>query len=121
MNNTFKFRYIRYSESVTEGRNGRLNELDLLYGKTFGSVNQFNISGGIGVLQGYDYATISNWPYTSPTYINKVYHTLNIPVEISISIVPIRFFGLGITGYCNINFKKPIFGIVGKMELGKIR
>lgn len=119
VNNSVKFRFIRYYELVEEaGHNDRLNEFDILYGKTFGNVIQLNVSGGLGILLGYDYVDVSNWP--PPVYQNVMYRNLNIPIEIGASIVS-RFLGFGVAGYASINFKKPIYGIVGKIELGKIR
>lgn len=117
-NNSFKIRFIRYQELVDKGHNGRINEFDILYGKTFGNVFQLNISGGLGVLQGYDFVNVSNWP--PPIYQNKVYRSLNVPIELGANMIS-RFLGIGVAGYANINFKKPIFGFVGKLELGKIR
>jgi hypothetical protein len=117
-NNSFKIRFIRYSELVEKGHNGRINELDILFGKTYGNIFQLSISGGFGVLQGYDFLNVSVYP--PPFYQNIVYRSLNIPIELGVSMVS-QFLGFGINAYANINFKKPIFGFIGKIELGKLR
>lgn len=106
---------------VDEDHNGRLYDFGLLYGKTFGNIFQVNILGGIGVLWGYDLVTISHGPTIPPTYRDQGYTTLNIPLEIGVGLIPVKYIGISMGGFANFNSKKPMIGFNLKLEFGKIR
>lgn len=120
-NNTLRFRGIKYSEMVGEDYNGSLNDFGLLYGKTFGNVFQFSILAGIGVLGGWDRVIIPHGPTTPPTYLDKRYSTLNIPLELGIGLIPSKYVGISLGGFANFNSKKSMIGLNLKLEFGKIR
>jgi hypothetical protein len=117
-NNSVKFRVISGFDDHFYGYRG---ELGLLYGKTFGSRFQGNISAGIGVLRGMERVTVIPSGIYSPPYKNSWYYGFNIPLELGISFVPSRFFGLGLAGIASINLKHSLVGIYFKLEWGKIR
>jgi hypothetical protein len=119
-NNKLKIRFINYFETIHESKILHHYDLGLLYGKSFGRLFQINISGGIGI-QGiteevaiYSQNAAPRWKYIK--YVNP-----GIPLELGISFVPSKGFGLGLAGFSNLNKKRSLTGIVCKIEFGKRR
>jgi hypothetical protein len=122
-NNTWKIRFILHWEDGNENDEKWRQDFGFLYGKTFGKALQVNISSGIGVFMGKKTVINSPKPNTHgvPTYSNEEYLIPIIPLELEVSLIPSKFFGVGAAGFVNINTKKPIIGFVVKLEMGKRR
>jgi len=121
-NNKWEIRLINHLELIQ--REGVLHhyDFDLLYGKSYGKVIQVNISGGIGVLRGEkEVVVIDPQSLVPPTFKREKYLTPNIPLEVEFSLIPTKYFGIGIAGFANLNTKRSINGIILKLELGKRR
>jgi hypothetical protein len=113
-----EFRLINNTSSLSEDNYENLNEFALLCGISFGKALQFSVSGGIGLIKGIKTAGIN--PPGTPVYFDEKVFTPGLPLELNLSLRPVRFFGLGLTGFANLNFKAPIYGCILNVELGKL-
>lgn len=120
-NNTLEFRFINHFDLVKEDNYGRLYDFGLLYGKSFGKVIRVTISGGAGMLGGKKTVTIFNGATGQPEHKDEGFLTPNFPVELGVSLVPIEYIGLGISGFASINSENSVFGCNLKLQFGRIR
>jgi hypothetical protein len=117
-NNKLEIRFINHFETIHESKILHHYDLGLLYGKSFGKLFQVNISGGIGVegiteeVAIYSHNAAPRWEYIK--YVNP-----GIPLELGVSFVPSKGFGLGISGFSNLNKRRSLTGIVFKIEFGR--
>jgi hypothetical protein len=122
-NNTWKIRFILHYENGNENDAKWRQDLGFLYGKTFGNAFQVNISGGIGLFKGKK--TVINYPNPNthgvPTYSHENYLIPTLPLELGVSLIPFKFFGVGVAGFVNINSLEPIIGFIVKLEMGERR
>jgi hypothetical protein len=118
-----KFRFANYFQTVHESTLLNHYDLGLMIGKSVGRVLQLNISGGMGVLGGkYETMILPDTPASGPPrYVVEKFFAFNVPLEMTISVVPFKGFGLGFGGFLNLNSEKSINGFVFKIELGKRR
>jgi hypothetical protein len=122
-NNALGLRYIFHFVAGDENLVGQLSEFGILYGKSFGKILQLTISGGLGVIGGTKiidfgpYYPMGPAPYRKKEY----YSTLNIPVEIGISLNPIKYFGIGIKRFGSFNNKQSLNGYLLTFKFGKVR
>jgi len=106
------------------------NSVGILIGKGFsGKYIQIQFSGGLGVTSGLKRGKLL---YTDPSkgwfdisnlnhYDKDRYITPSIPLEIDLLVKPIKFLGLGITLFGDLNYKRPMYGLIFKFGLGKLR
>lgn len=59
--------------------------------------------------------------FSSSIYETKKYASLSIPLEIELYLKPIKFWGIGLSIFADINSRKPLFGILFKSGFGKYR
>jgi len=117
-NTILEFRFTKSIASLDEDNYENLTELGLLYGKSFGKVLQFKVSGGIGILTGSKQAGYN--PKGTPIYGKESVLTPGIPLEIGIRLAPSKYFGVGVTGFANLNSKASLYGGILTIELGKL-
>jgi hypothetical protein len=125
--NYWKLRYIRISEFYIFGPNPSelFNDIGLLYGRvTKSKIIRLSISGGIGVLAGTMRGAFlhsgTGW-FPSDVYEHKHILTPTIPLELELSLIPIKYIGVGIAGFANLNFENSMVGFMIKIEFGRIR
>lgn len=137
-NNVFRARFLTMEElnilgpSPTE----RFTSAGLLVGKTFSrKFFQAQVSGGLGVSTGImrgrlisDPQTTSGgmgWPSMSLSdgrvFETKSFLALSIPVEVEMLLKPIKYAGLGMSLFGDLNLKRPLIGMSFKLALGKLR
>ncbi|MPN53579.1 hypothetical protein SDC9_201243 [bioreactor metagenome] len=86
---------------------------------------QFRYSGGIGVIGGVKRG--DKLLYTTGSWLKKNYYgeenfiTPSIPLELDLIFKPIKHFGIGFAIWGELNYKRPMGGIIFKIEVGKLR
>jgi hypothetical protein len=109
----------KYISSFDEDNYENFTEFGLLYGKSFGKVLQLKIAGGLGLLTGIETAGFN--PHGTPQYGDKDILSLGIPIALGISLIPGKYFGLGVDGSISFYSKNTIYGISIRLLFGKIR
>ncbi len=93
---------------------------------------QLHISSGLGISWG---VIRGNLLFTDPPstgwfsfnlsdprhYKKEHFISPSIPLELDFLIKPIKYAGLGLSVFGDLNFKRPMFGLVIKMAVGKLR
>lgn len=125
--NYWKLRLIWDDEFAFFGPNPseKYYDIGLLYGKFICSkIIRLSVSGGLGVLGGVKRGAFL---YRNPGFLGadvfekKLIFSPSVPLEIDLSLVPKKHFGIGITGFANLNFENTLVGIIINLEFGKIR
>jgi hypothetical protein len=100
-------------------------DIGLLCGKfTNTEIIRLSISGGLGVLGGVKRgAFLYSKPglFAADVFEKKFVFSPSIPVEIEFNVFPTENFGIGITGFANLNFENALVGFIIKLEFGRIR
>lgn len=52
---------------------------------------------------------------------NERFFTPSIPLEIDLTLIPVKFLGAGVSVYGDLNFKKPMYGFTVRCGLGQFR
>jgi hypothetical protein len=117
---TWKIRLIGVLEFYEEETPELFGDFGILNGISFGEIFQVYFSGGIGIIGG-QVRTEDTFPYPSRYYHGKVFFTPGLPIELGVKLIPERFFGVGLGGFANLNFKKSLYGFNISFELGRIR
>lgn len=86
---------------------------------------QLQFSCGLGVISG---TKRGKFLYSNPGFVfgdehyeSNKYITPTIPLECEIILKPIKYFGLGLTFYGDVNFISPNYGLLLNVSLGKLR
>lgn len=123
--NKWEIRFINHIENIPDDITLSHYDLGILYGKscTFDEVLRLNISVGIGVLKTEKLEYYNPGPNPTHGYIPelKKYSTANIPLELELSVIPAKNFGIGVAGFANLNSDRNISGLLLKIDIGKIR
>ena len=125
--NQWKIRYIGGSEFNLFGPSPpeSFNDIGVLYGRVANYKNiQFSISGGLGIVTGImrgAYITTPPGWFSSPEYEKRSYFTYGIPLEAEFSYNPLKFLGLGVAVFANINPESSLWGINIMWKVGKVR
>jgi len=114
-----ELRLNKYVASYDEDNYEKFTEFGLLYGKSFGKSVQIKFATGLGLLTGIKPAGYN--PPGTPVYGDKHISSLGIPLVLGISLVPGKYFGLGIDGSINLYSKNTIYGVNIRLLFGKIR
>ena len=117
-NTILEFRFTKNTASIDEDNYENLTELGLLYGKSFGKVLQLKVAGGIGMLSGRMQAGYN--PRGNPIYGMESVLTPGIPLEIGVRLATAKYFGVGISGFANLNSKASLYGAILTIDLGKL-
>lgn len=113
-----ELRYLKHFGLGDEKNHSNSDELDLLVGVSIGTIIQLRLSGGIGIVN-CNKSTgniITKPPESWKPHLLKI----GIPLEIGLQLSPVKYFGLGIKGYTNINPGATFSGIVLNVEIGKL-
>jgi len=102
----------------------------MMIGKGFaGKFVQIQFSGGLGITGGIKRGELL---YTEPSsgwfdigdprhFERDRFISPSIPLEIDILIMPIKYLGVGVSLFGDLNLKRPMYGFVFKFGLGKLR
>jgi len=98
----------------------------ILLGKGFSrKYYQFQFSGGLGITGGIKRGDFlyndGDWPFSTDYYERDKFITPSIPVEIDLLLKPIKYAGIGVTLFGNLNFVRPYCGFALKLSMGKLR
>ncbi|MDD2565086.1 MAG: hypothetical protein PHU27_12805 [Salinivirgaceae bacterium] len=127
----YKIRYMIHDElvifNVTPSE--KYQEVGMLIGTGY-SVKWFQcfVSGGIGLISGTQrgdilYTTPSDWFSLGGTnyYEMDKFITPSIPIELELTLKPIKYMGVGFSLYGNLNLKQSLYGFTIKLGIGKMR
>jgi len=99
---------LAYSLGAEENTNWAFQSFDVLYGKYHRWDHyRFYAEAGLGLVR-YRYLTL-------------FHNTIGIPLRAGLYVMPIRFGGLGIDLFMNMNLEMPYWGAALTYELGKLR
>ncbi|MDO9340471.1 MAG: hypothetical protein Q7T72_08095 [Bacteroidales bacterium] len=85
---------------------------------------QFQFSCGLGITGGIkrgDFLYNNGDWFRSDYYERDKFITPSIPVEIDLLFKPIKYAGIGVTLFGNLNFVRPYCGFAVKLSMGKLR
>lgn len=123
----YKLRLLGITEFNLFGQSESLVTFGALLGKHYTSkFFQISLLGGLGVTFNEELTTNvigntgSSW-FSSSIYETKSSTLISIPLEIEFIFKPIKFYGIGVSLFADINSRKPYFGILLKSGLGKFR
>lgn len=123
----YKLRLLGITEFNIFGQSEGAVTIGVLLGKHYSSkFVQISFLGGLGIAFNQELTTNvigrtgSGW-FSSSLYETKKSTSLSIPLEIEFFFKPIKFYGIGISLFADINSRKPSFGILLKSGLGKFR
>lgn len=94
-----------------------LNDYSILYGRAFtSSAFLASLGGGLGFVDG----SISNGLFSEeePEEIEMI---IGLPLEAQLFWRPLRFLGLGLYGFANINSEESFYGCTLALQIGKLR
>jgi len=87
---------------------------------------RLQLSGGLGITGGikrgkYLYSS-SSWFHIGDRryYEEERFFSPSIPLEIDFIIKPLNYLGLGVVFFVELNSKRPMFGFVLKLSIGKL-
>lgn len=99
-------------------------DIGLLYGKFINTkIIRLSLSGGLGVLGGVKRGAFL---YRNPGFLGsdffekKLIFSPSVPLEIDLSLVPTKHFGIGISGFANLNFENTLVGFIINLKFGKL-
>lgn len=122
----YKIRFIRHIEWNFRGPNVLENVYNagVMIGKRCWSSQNIQLmySGGIGVIGGVERGEklLSNIDGTSD-YGKENFITPSIPLEINLIFKPKKYFGFGLAIFGELNHKRPMYGAIFKVGIGKLR
>ena len=127
----YKIRLNNYQEFQLWGIDPveQFNSLGILIGKGYSSKYiQLYFSAGFGIIDGVKrgkllYTDIGqSWfSFNADHYEKDRFSTLSIPIEVDLLLKPIKYVGVGVSFYCDLNYKRPMYGIIFKFAIGKLR
>ena len=123
----WKIRYIGASEFNLFGPSPleTFNDFGVLYGRVANYKDiQFSVSGGFGIVTGVmrgAYITSTSGFFSFPEYEKRQFFTYGIPLEANFSYNPLKFLGVGLTVFANINPESSFWGINFMWKIGKVR
>lgn len=127
-NNThYKLSLLGASEFEIFGQSEGTVTFGGLIGKHYSSkFTQISFLGGLGInfseeLTSNKIGTTGSGWFSSNIYETNTTTSISIPLEIEFIFKPIRFYGIGISLFADINSNKPFVGILLKGGLGKFR
>ena len=101
------------------------NSVSILLGKGFSrKYYQFQFSGGLGITGGIkrgDFLYNAGGWFDPDYYESDKFITPSIPLEIDLLLKPIKYAGIGVTLFGNLNFVRPYCGFAIKLSMGKLR
>tara|TARA_R110002111_G_scaffold174271_1_gene239801 strand:- start:596 stop:1150 length:555 start_codon:yes stop_codon:yes gene_type:complete len=123
----YKLRFLGVTEFNLFGQSESVVTIGALIGKHYSNkFLQISFLGGLGIAVNEELTTNiigstgSGW-FSSSLYETKKSTSLSIPLEIEFFFKPIKFYGIGISLFADINSSKPSFGILLKSGFGKFR
>ena len=88
-------------------REDRIYELSVLFGfRTFARFGSASLSAGMGSFKGH--------------YANKDFFTIGFPINVKVFFTPLKFIGIGLSLYGNINPKRSYSGLSINLQIGKL-
>lgn len=102
-----------------------ITSADITYGIIFKRKALYtSISAGVGwvtnVQEGKLLSREGGWLFSSYTYEKLTYHNIDFPISAKIFWVPLKFYGIGVELFVNIN-KNTFYGINFCHQFGKLR
>ena len=95
-----------------------VGEISIMYGRAGGgAVGVRSISAGVGLVSGEHRRRGGGF---SPQ-VEEFGPTVGIPIEAQFIFSPIRFLGVGVTGFANLNAEASFAGALLSLHLGKLR
>jgi hypothetical protein len=125
-NNIFKLRYIGSREFILfTSPSETVNDIGILFGKALiKKYVQFTASGGIGIVTGLRRGKVSYMEggLLGTTYYEKERITgVGVPIELECLFRPLKFVGFGLGAYANLNRDRTLYGLLFKIQIGKLR
>jgi hypothetical protein len=128
----YKIRYIRSQEFDILGSSSpkeTMNDFGILFGMTYSrKLIQLSGSGGIGVAKGirhgdflYQESSGDFDAFGTQHYEKKTFTRVGLPLEVECSFKPAKSFGIGLGAYANLNKDRSLFGLLFKIQIGKLR
>lgn len=101
-------------------------DVGILYGRNLKDERDFiSISAGIaivgGVKRGQHWGGVYNGNLIIQYYEKVPFLTIGIPIQFQIVKIPTPFWGLGVTGFANVNRKNTFVGILISSAFGKFK
>jgi hypothetical protein len=106
--------------------NNSISSVELNYGRGFKKNSFFScVSAGIGwvtsVQKGKLLSRQGDWFSSVSSYEKITHHTIGFPISVKAFWVPLKFYGLGIELFININSIKTFYGINLCHQFGKLK
>ena len=118
----YKIRYMDHEEIQIMGYDDDhdLYSIAMMFGKGHsGKYTQALFSIGLGVIVESNRDDFDH--YTGRYNTESKMIVLTLPLEINLLLKPISSFGFGITLWGDLNFNAPIYGLMLKFAIGKLR
>jgi hypothetical protein len=115
-NTLYKIRFLYHTEfhMFEYGPTEKFFSVGLMSGRGLsGEYVQIHFSGGLGITGGKNRVS---GPFERDYFI-----TPSIPLEIDMIIKPLKYLGAGVNLWGDLNFKRPMSGMVLKLGIGKFR
>lgn len=94
-----------------------LNDYGIVYGRVLTpSTFLISLGGGLGIVDGEIRYGLLSW--REP---DKIEMTIGLPLEAQLFWKALRFLGLGIYGFANINPEESFYGCTLSLQIGKLR
>ena len=128
-NHLFRIKGESHEEFLPLGTNfpEKFKMLGALYGRAYAFNNfRLNLSAGLGLFWGVKRGELD---HTDPNggffpinyYQKDEFSVASIPLEIDLQFLPIKYAGLGVFAFANLNKKQSLYGMGAKISLGYIR
>ncbi|MGI8584486.1 MAG: hypothetical protein ACR2KX_20035 [Chitinophagaceae bacterium] len=116
---------IEFDLFSTSYPNNSISSIDITYGKVLINGKFFSsVSAGIGFIEGITrgkYLSSGGPGWFDPDYYEKIrFYRIGIPISAKMFWVPLRFYGIGLELYVNINIKNTFYGIIFCHQFGKL-
>jgi len=96
--------------------------------KIYGKNITFHYCGGLALLKGTKrgkllYTSYNTWfPFLNKKYYDSEnFSTLSVPVELGLLINPIKYTGIGLTLFGDLNFTRPTCSLALTVGIGKLK
>lgn len=123
----YKLSFLGASEFEIFGQSEGTLTVGGLIGKHYSSkFTQISFLGGLGInfseeLTSNKIGTTGSGWFSSNIYETNKNTSISIPLEIEFIFKPIKFYGIGVSLFADINSNKPFVGLLLKGGLGKFR
>lgn len=120
---------ISYYSAMNLGSSAPLEKyhsIGILVGKAFTSQNiSIQLSGGLGITRlklrsQWQEGSNEDGTYVSQLSKKETIFSPSIPLEVVFMVKPLKYMGMGVSLFADLNIKRPMCGVIFKIDIGRI-